>query len=104
MLSEIFGGLSDNPDNIGGETFKFWRGFLVSHSKEPRSTGYGYPPQGNYGMGGGLPLELTEPFAVYGTLLSGIITSFLYSDNQLDVIGDFWRDAGEVKSVYGRPL
>jgi hypothetical protein len=125
--------LSDNPDGMGGQCFNFLHGDLVSLSLNPDATPFSMPPMsqqhapshsmlpqaypqtGSHGAPSpfqshgppsyttgfpsgpqyipGLapqalekPLVLTEPFYVTG------------------VIFKFWRNAGGIKSTYGRPL
>jgi hypothetical protein len=71
VLSTPFGALlADNPKDIGGEASQFWRGMLVSLSKQPVSPGYFNGSAGPYPGSQGMPIELVEPFAVYGELLN----------------------------------
>jgi hypothetical protein len=66
VLSTRYGSLSDNPKMTGGERYGFWRGCLVSLSKDG-----GAGADGGYGGGGqggrrGTPCKLVQPFSVYG--------------------------------------
>jgi hypothetical protein len=51
-----------------------------------------------------VPLELTEPFAVYGQFQSILALPPVFFDTNVGKIYAFWKNAGDLNSIYGRPL